>query len=1810
MSVRGRSGAPPPAQEAEQAGRGDGIVSFGLLEDKDEPATVPFPFASLFDRVRAAFSGQGQGQGQGHGQGQGSRRETSRPASRVHIHDGARPRAGKKNSQPIVPLRTVAPPSTAFASIVPQPATAREDESSSVLLDEENDSQIDINPASVQHVPGFPLSHDVLDDARSIVSTSTRLKSDLADDSVSVASMAQPDGSVDEWIRRFRGEGLSRKYWMADETVKECRECLMPFTQLRRRHHCRICGQIFCSRCSSNIIPARRFGLAGDIRVCNQCLNMLAEYDRREELDAPHRQARTRRRAHSDASAVAISPELDTDATAALEEPDAETAPFRPQLEPEDAASPAEPEEAVFVPPAPTQLPPQNEVAAPRDGEVFNLGGTDAPRLPDTRVITRTASSPAKAPRIGAAQRRAAGTVLSAASMVHFSRMLQQLLEDERFGNIREWHEVIRVLALSVVDRIRLHPRESSLTDIRSSVKIKCVPGGQIADCEYIDGFVCSKNVATKRMAAALPLRNARIIVISFPLEYHRNARLLSLEPIIAQEHEFLRILVARIVALRPNVVIAEKSVSYLALRMFEKAGVLVFWSMKRRSVEAIARCTQADIVSSIDRLALEPRLGRCVSLSVDTYQQMHKGTARRKPLLKIEVACRDLGSALVLRGGTFDVLHHIKSILTLMVFVGYNLRLEEYMRRDGATVLDWAAIREQRLVATQGNDVPDEMGAILRRFQGAILSSSISAVIPAPFLVERIKQLDDLLYELNAKCVQHNDQRYVHAESTNEPDANELRTPTASPPDTEQSPALQPSPDTPVSPAEHSSSVAELELRVPESLHVVTQLTQAQKYQERLRHIWDVMHQRVERMITPFMHQQILVLVSTASGPNEPPCTEFTLQELEFYGPGDETLGQHLERVCLESDNVCPTKGCDKPMLSHIRTYVHNEMRVQLFAERFACPIPGEEDDLLCWSYCKMCEAATQVARVSEETWSLSFAKYLELQFYPNRACHTVHCGHNYFIDSVRYFTFQNVAVRFQADPVSPWEVMVPPLRLVWNAEMQCRIKNDEAVSLLRRSERFWDSLTARVHAFQTELRNPHTTYAMESEVHVAELLSSIMKHVQHDRHAVRRRLRQVYWDSPPAALLPLNDVRRTLLSKSVEWDALFIDFERQCLPSEKDIRRLTASNLKKLFSERDEERENTPVGAETWGVESIAAEHEPGTKPQEAGAEAAAFGEMAEDQEEHQQTEEQQNPDDTVQPEVKAPAPEPARSPEPGPAPMERSLSQPDDADLPSAELVPPRRAITPAPTTRPNFIIRNHRGEPMAVPDVPAHTEPRSSVRGTQVSTIARQFDRISREAAEREREMHLHLMRTRRARPVTTAHTTVEVFKNLRDAVSDDESDSGSDWEAGRRKSEPAAPISSTPTDAASIAEYANVDAHAAAGADTAAGEQTSAAQDAEMQVRAGLFKALADERYSNVLDLVPLEYPFPATDHVFSDNRIVVREDEPSSIIAFTLASRSYVEQLKASQQARGGDDSPKMWERELRHGEATHYRYEFETGSLQLWCKIFFAEQFDALRRVCGCGEAIVESLARSVKWDSSGGKSGSAFLKTRDDRLVVKQLSRAEVDGFSKFAPHYFVYLADCFAVKRPTTLAKILGCFRIGFRNPQTGKSLKMDVAVMENLFYGRRFTRLFDLKGSTRNRLAPDTGRASDVLLDENLLQISQKTPIFVREHAKRILRSALYNDSLFLSDMNVMDYSLIVGFDEAQQELVIGIIDFVRTFTWDKRVESFVKETAILGGGGRGEPTIITPRQYRLRFINFLDRMFLLSPDAWIESKWTQ
>lgn len=57
---------------------------------------------------------------------------------------------------------------------------------------------------------------------------------------------------------------------------------------------------------------------------------------------------------------------------------------------------------------------------------------------------------------------------------------------------------------------------------------------------------------------------------------------------------------------------------------------------------------------------------------------------------------------------------------------------------------------------------------------------------------------------------------------------------------------------------------------------------------------------------------------------------------------------------------------------------------------------------------------------------------------------------------------------------------------------------------------------------------------------------------------------------------------------------------------------------------------------------------------------------------------------------------------------------------------------------------------------------------------------------------------------------------------------------------------------------------------------------------------------------------------------------------------------------------------------------------------------VYFARQFDAMRRRCGVAEGFTRSLAESANWLAEGGKSKSNFFKTRDDRYIIKSLVNA----------------------------------------------------------------------------------------------------------------------------------------------------------------------------------------------------------------------
>lgn len=63
---------------------------------------------------------------------------------------------------------------------------------------------------------------------------------------------------------------LTKKEFVKDGNV--CHICIKTFSLLRRKHHCRVCGDVVCSKCSE-VKQLKQGGVAKEIRICEHCRN-------------------------------------------------------------------------------------------------------------------------------------------------------------------------------------------------------------------------------------------------------------------------------------------------------------------------------------------------------------------------------------------------------------------------------------------------------------------------------------------------------------------------------------------------------------------------------------------------------------------------------------------------------------------------------------------------------------------------------------------------------------------------------------------------------------------------------------------------------------------------------------------------------------------------------------------------------------------------------------------------------------------------------------------------------------------------------------------------------------------------------------------------------------------------------------------------------------------------------------------------------------------------------------------------------------------------------------------------------------------------------------------------------------------------------------------------------------------------------------------------------------------------------------------------------------------------------------------------
>ena len=282
--------------------------------------------------------------------------------------------------------------------------------------------------------------------------------------------------------------------------------------------------------------------------------------------------------------------------------------------------------------------------------------------------------------------------------------------------------------------------------------------------------------------------------------------------------------------------------------------------------------------------------------------------------------------------------------------------------------------------------------------------------------------------------------------------------------------------------------------------------------------------------------------------------------------------------------------------------------------------------------------------------------------------------------------------------------------------------------------------------------------------------------------------------------------------------------------------------------------------------------------------------------------------------------------------------------------------------------------------------------------------------------------------------------------------------------------------------------------------------------------------------------------------------------------------------------------------------------------------KIYFPRQFEALRTTfCATNEEFIESIRKSLEWKITGGKSNANFWKTYDSKYVIKNISEMEFNMFIDSALNYFKHISKYLFHQKTSALGKILGAYNIKIKI-QGEKEKNYYLVLMENIYYGmlsniNNFTfncsesniMVYDLKGSKINRyIQPKMKVQGKVLLDTNFLEDFNGEPLFFDFNVFQSLKEALNNDSFFLKDEGIIDYSLLIIFENDNNKnkneikennsfkiIKLGIVDYLRKYTWDKQIESYSKKFI----NGFSNPTIINPESYRKRFMDKIQRYFV-------------
>ncbi|KAL0326909.1 UNVERIFIED_CONTAM: putative 1-phosphatidylinositol-3-phosphate 5-kinase FAB1C [Sesamum angustifolium] len=1361
----------------------------------------------------------------------------------------------------------------------------------------------------------------------------------------------------------------------------------------------------------------------------------------------------------------------------------------------------------------------------------------------------------------------------------HFRALVSQLLQGQGIISTDDdcaenWLNIITAVAWQAANFIKPDTSRGGSMDPSDYVKVKCVAAGSPSQSKLIKGVVCTKNIKHKRMTSQY--KNTRLLLLGGALEYQRVPnQLASFNTLLQQEKDHLKMIVSKIEAHRPNVLLVEKSVSSFAQEQLLAKDISLVLNVKRPLLERIARCTGAIITPSTDHISTT-RVGHCELFHLEKISEDHEPVNQfnRRPsktLMFFEGCPRRLGCTVLLRGSSREDLKKVKTVTQYAVFAAYHLSLET------------------SFLADEGASLP-QTGAKSSHFTAEMmtLDKAISIIPDSAVTATYGEEFDDPLIntgsaDLNLELgLQESLSALGEVDDVSVPDEFKYRSALSEACDENLALDLMLSDMRRTCPSIRThirmASLGQVEGQSGE----VSELAAAERA--------DGAEASIEYCSTNDNNESILVSFSSHCILNGTACERSRLLRVKFYGPSDKPLGRFLRDDLFDKSSRC--RSCKESAEAHSICYTHQHGNLTINVRSLSSVrLPGEQDGKIwMWHRCLRClpiegvPPATRRVVMSDAAWGLSFGKFLELSFSNHATGNRVaSCGHSLQRDCLRFYGFGSMVAFFRYTPINILSVRLPPSILEFSSPKEQSWLRKEASELLSKAE----ALYAEISAVLQEINERSSSFmheftdANDLHGHILELNDMLANEKSYYKDSLQLADEEILeHDRAEVDILEINHLRHSLLIGSHVWD-----------------RRLYI--LDSLLK-----RSSSPKALPD--VESLIRLKDSSTYYKDCSLDLGHDYEI--DEPDHLRLEE--CPGKAVPANDEEPKPEPdMQESDTVPAFLQKERDgvykyEENAINSTSLERLPSAASIlsdkidsawcgagqslmtAQLPNTLSADLSEAISVEPINQKDNPSFRRLLSPTRVYSFDSAQRLQERMTKVQPP---SLHLSTLRS--------FHASGDYKYMLRDPVS-------------------------------------NV--------------QRTYSQVSPREAEKLNLTSNASPSFISSISLLPQGARSMIQQNGQYDIVVAVYDNEPTSIISYALTSKEYVDWIadKPNGPERGSKASliNKMnsvasdlstWrsfgslDLDYHYGNyssedalstvgsliadpknSPHLRISFEDessrtlGKAKFTVTCYFAKEFDALRRKCCPSEVdFVRSLSRCKRWSAQGGKSNVYFAKSFDERFIIKQVTKTELESFDEFAPEYFKYLTDALSSGSPTCLAKVLGIYQVSVKHAKTAKETKMDLMLMENLFFKRSISKVYDLKGSARSRYNSDTTGANKVLLDMNLLETLHTDPIFLGSKAKRRLERAVWNDTSFLASVDVMDYSLLVGVDEERKELVLGIIDYMRQYTWDKHLETWVKASGILGGPKNASPTIISPKQYKKRFRKAMTTYFLTVPDQW-------